>query len=260
MPGGILSGRPAVIVKVVTGFHGTAKRGLVRVEPGWGGSGGPICTGPPAHLCSVDLTQRWMTCPTWVLLPRPVGRLRTLLAGAALQSASQLAEEGSQGAPMWAHGQQWAVVFGSMLQRLVSQKRIFTSSEHELTGEESKGGGRRSLNLQHIVRVSGCHGLNPPSRQVWRSEGLQEQREALRPPTCLHTDHLPNFLLLRDLAFPAHHAGGLFSVEACEKSAFEKEKGTFPVDCWLCVCVCVYVCVLAQACVRVCLLNGILFL
>lgn len=82
------------------------------------------------------------------------------------------------------------------------------------------------------------------------SQRGSRNREALRPPRYLHTDHLPDFLfLLRDLAFPAHHAGGRFSVEAYEKSAFEKEKGTFPVDCWLCVCV--YVCVLAQACVCV---------
>lgn len=160
---------------------------------------------------------------------------------------------------MWAHGQQWAVVFVSLCSNASYLKRLFTSSENELTGEESKGGGWRSLNLQHIVRVSGCHGLNPPSRQVWQSEGLQEQREALRPPRCLHTDHLPDFLfLLRDLAFPALHAGGLFSVEAYEKSAFEKEKGTFPVDSWLCVCVCTCVCLHKPVCV--CLLNGILFL
>ena len=87
---------------------------------------------------------------------------------------------------MWAHGQQWAVVFGSLCSNALYLKRIFTSSENELTGEESKGGGWRSLNLQHIVCVSGCHGLNPPSRQVWQSEGLQEQRSLTTPQVPPH--------------------------------------------------------------------------
>lgn len=68
-PRRILSGRLAVIVKVVTGFHGAAKRGLVGVELGWWGvPGGPICMGPPSHLRSVDLAQLWLTCPTWVFI------------------------------------------------------------------------------------------------------------------------------------------------------------------------------------------------
>lgn len=75
-----------------------------------------------------------------------------------------------------------------------------------------EGGGALAFN---VIRVSGCHGLNPHSRRVLGSEGLQEQREALQPPTCLHTHHLPDFLFrLRDLAFPAHHtAGGLLFSE-----------------------------------------------
>lgn len=221
------------------------------MEPGWGAiSGGPICTGPPAHLC---LTQRWMTCPTWVLLSRPVGRLRTLLTGAALQSASQVVSLLRKGAeePRCGHTGSSGLWFLSLCSNASYLKRLFTSSENELTGEESKGGGWRSLNLQHIVRVSGCHGLSPPSRQVWQSEGLQEQREALRPPRCLHTDHLPDFLfLLRDLAFPALHAGGLFSVEALKNQPLRKKRELFLLILGF-VCVCVRVCACTSLCVCV---------
>lgn len=148
-PGRILSGRLAVIVKVVTGFHGAAKRGLVRVEPGWWRvPGGPVCMGPPAHLCSVDLAQRWLTCPTWVLLSRLVGRLRTPLTGAALQSASQVVSLPRKGAKEARCGRTsssgpWFLALCSNTSYL---KRGFLPRLN--MRQESKGGGWRSFSLQ----------------------------------------------------------------------------------------------------------------
>lgn len=97
-----------------------------------------------------------------------------------------------------------------------------------------------------------CHGLNPSSRQVWGLEAPGTEKPPRPPGASTHESPAGFSFPSKGLGLPSSPCGRelLFSVETYEKSAFEKEKGTFLLIVGF-VCVCVYMCVLAQACVCV---------
>lgn len=153
-PGRILSGRLAVIVKVVTGFHGAAKRGLVGVEPGWWGFPGGRLHGASCTLAQHGPGPALAELPTWVLLSRLVGGLRTAPTGAALQSASQVVSLPRKGAeaPRCGRGSSsgpWCLALCSNASYL---KRGFSPRLN--MRQESKGGGASALDTSYVSVVA----------------------------------------------------------------------------------------------------------
>lgn len=108
-----------------------------------------------------------------------------------------------------------------------------------------KGRGERGWRAEelgsstHVCTISYL-GLGLPSRSVV-GRAPETGREALGSPV-LHMGQLPESLSLLRTWLSSLSPCGLFPCWNLRKSALEKEKGTLYVECWLFLCVCVYVC------------------